>query len=152
MAGVLRVVAGQAALLDRPAEAALYDHARPEARAMSEEPAHAAHEGSKFSCAITIGEDHEQAREAVAERTQERLRAVTVPARWRLRHAPDIHRMDQRLQKLPFRIAQVRVIACCPDVSASIRHSAPALFHSLHSFAGQILCSESSRFVKKTAR
>ena len=95
MAWVLLVIAGEAALLDEPAEAALddpaprqhneallifelLDDAQPKVRAMTEELAHAAHEGFEFACVATIGEDHEQAQQAVAEHAEEQLGTIAV--------------------------------------------------------------------------
>ncbi len=95
MAGILLVIARQTPLLHQPAEAALndpasgqhdeallvfelLDDAQAKARAVAEEPAHALHELLKLPGITTIGEDHQQVQEAVAEQAQEQLRAIAV--------------------------------------------------------------------------
>ena len=95
MARILLVVAGEAALLDQPAEAALddpaawqhheallvfelLDDAQGKARGVAEELPHVLHEGFEFSGVATVGEDDEQAQQAVAQQAQEQLRAVTI--------------------------------------------------------------------------
>ena len=95
VAGVLLVVAGEAALFHQPAEAALddpapwqhdeallifklFDDAQSEACAMSEELARAAHEGFEFACVAAVGEDHQQAQQAVAEHAEQQLGTIAV--------------------------------------------------------------------------
>ena len=129
MTGVLLVVAGEAALLHQPAEAAfddptpwqhdeaflifeLFDDAQREARTVTEEAAHVLHEDFEFPCIATIREDHQQAQQAVAEQAQQQLRAIAVlHACWRDHHTKQqAVGVGERMALAPFDLL-ARVIA-----------------------------------------
>ncbi len=95
MAWVLLMVACQAALFDQPAETAFddpasrqhdeallvfefFDDAQPKAGAVAKEPAHALHEFFELTRVSAVGEDHQQAHEAVAEHAQEQLGSIAI--------------------------------------------------------------------------
>ena len=87
MAWILLVIACESALFHQPAEAPFddpapwqhdeallvfefFDDAQPKTRAMAEEPTHALHELFELPRVAAVGEDHQQAQEAVAEQAQ----------------------------------------------------------------------------------
>jgi len=95
VAWIFLVITGQSPLLHQPAEASfndpaawqhdeaflifeLLDDAQAKARPMAEEPAHTLHELLEFPCITTIGEDHEQGHEAVAEHAQEQFGSIAI--------------------------------------------------------------------------